>query len=458
MKKLLITLILLVFVAQIACAANKNEPSVNNKVYLNLEWWDRYNDPLLSEYLRTVYEKNHDLKIATLKVKEGERLVKLSFANELPHLSFDGYLNRNFKSSDLYFGNLQIKDFKQSELQLPLTMSYEIDIWGVNRFRTKSIEKQLDMVKQDERASYIALTSSFAADYFNFIRLDKLIDIQTQVLDLQKTIVKKTQIKFDNGLCSKNEVLNEQKALTYFQEELNNLIDKRDVVENQLRVYLSNEPAAEIRHAEYDDLQLLDNLPNHFDSDVITQRPDFLSAESNIKRVGYNVKAAKRDFLPKFVLWGQLGFNAYQFNKLFSSPAQMAAAGILPQLDIFDGARKWNVMKLRKLEYDEAFQVYEKTILTSFQELNDALSASNNAQKNYKDCDERLRYENQVYELVDKKQKIGAASDLELLYAKQRQLLTQKDEVVSKINCLISSIGLYKAVGGQDLYKIVEHI
>lgn len=79
-----------------------------------------------------------------------------------------------------------IPSFKQSELQLPLTMSYEVDIWGMNRFRTKSVEKQLAMIQQDERATYIALTSAFAAEYFNLIRVDELIRLQEQVVKIQE--------------------------------------------------------------------------------------------------------------------------------------------------------------------------------------------------------------------------------------------------------------------------------
>ena len=52
------------------------------------------------------------------------------------------------------------------------------------------------------------------------------------------------------------------------------------------------------------------------------------------------------------------------------------------------------------------------------------------------------------------KNEIGAASNLEVLYNKEQQLLTQRDEVAAKINYLISTIGLYKAVGGKDLYTI----
>ena len=53
---------------------------------------------------------------------------------------------------------------------------------------------------------------------------------------------------------------------------------------------------------------------------------------------------------------------------------------------------------------------------------------------------------------------IGAASDLDILYAKEAYLMVRKDEVSNKINSLISTIGLYKASGGVDLYKINENI
>lgn len=458
MKKFLnlVVITLLIFMMQTATteAKQKNEDDSYKLQYLNLTWWENYNDPILNEHLKEIYTKNPDLKIASLKVKEGEKLVKISFANQLPQLSFDGTLNRNLKSSDLYFGALQIPSFKQSELQLPLTMSYEVDIWGTNRFRTKSIEKQLAMIQQDERAAFIALSSAFAAEYFNLVRIDKLVETQQKIVDTQRQIVEKTNIKFQNGLATQNDLLNEEKALTYFQEDLNNLVDKQAVLIHELRVYLSINDDTDIKRTKYEKLEPLKNLPEKMSSDVITQRPDYLRAEHNIKRVGYDVKVAKREFLPKFLIFGQVGFNAYQFNKLFSSPAQMASAGILPQLDIFDGGRKFAILKLKKYEYDEALQIYQKTILTSWQELNDSIGGAITAQRNYNASIERIKYENHQLALLDKKANIGAAAPLDVLYGKERQLLTEKDEISNKVNLIISSINIYKAIGGRDIFAV----
>ena len=44
------------------------------------------------------------------------------------------------------------------------------------------------------------------------------------------------------------------------------------------------------------------------------------------------------------------------------------------------------------------------------------------------------------------------------MYAKEALLLVKQEEVSSKINAVISSLSLYKAAGGVDLYKLKEEI
>ncbi len=464
MKKILAALITLFFVmllnsTDVVWAKSKskkeNQEQSQRIEYLNLSWWEHFNDPLLTSYIQELYEKNHDLKIAALKVKEGEKMVKISFANELPQVSFDGSFGRIMPSSNQQFGNMLIPSYSQYQFQMPLTASYEIDIWGENRLKTKSIEKQLEMIREDERASYIALTSAFASEYYNIIKTDKLIDIQKQLVDLQKEIAAKTEIKYRNGLCSENEVLNEQKLLTSFQEELNNLLKTRTVLENQLKVYLSDSDKI-IDRANYDSVALPEKIPVSYDTSVIEKRPDYVRSEDYIKKIGYDVRVAKREFLPKFVIYGQMGFNAYQWSKMFNSYSQLANAGILPSFDLFSGGRKVAVLKLKKYQYEEAMQNYQKTILTSMQEINDNSVAFQTAQKNYQQSLDRFALETKKYTLMSHKNEIGAASNLEVLYNKEQKLVVQRDEVSNKINCIISAISLYKAVGGQDLYRLTE--
>ncbi len=74
--------------------------------------------------------------------------------------------------------------------------------------------------------------------------------------------------------------------------------------------------------------------------------------------------------------------------------------------------------------------------------------------KNYDETKKRIVLEDKIYSLAKDKKQIGAASDLDVLFAKQLYLITQKEEASSKINSLIAVIGLYKAAGGVNLYQI----
>ena len=459
MKKILAALITLfivmpVFITGAAYAKTKKQPEKIDKTeYLNLSWWEKYNDPILTGYIQELYEKNHDLKIAALKVKEGEKLVRISFANELPQISFDGSFGRVMPSSNQQLGKLIVPSFSQYQFQMPLTASYEIDIWGENRLRTKSIAQQLEIIKQEERASYIALTSAFASVYFNLIKTDKLLDIQKDIVASQEEITKKTQKKFENGLCSVNEVINEEKFLTSQKEALNNLEHTKTVLENQLRVYLSDNNK-ELSRTDAEDIFVLKELPVRIDSSVVEMRPDYAESEANIKRIGYDVRVSRKEFLPKFIIYGQIVFNAYQWSKMFNSYSQLANAGIMPSFDLFSGGRKIAVLKLKKYQYEEAMHDYQKTILSGIQEVNDSCAQVKTDLKNYEQSVNRLSLENRKYLLMQHKNKIGAASDLDVLYNKEQALMTKREEVSNKINYLIATIGLYKAVGGQDLYKL----
>ena len=53
----------------------------NTTEYMNMAFWHKFNDDILVDNLIKVYENNNDLKAAVLKVNEGNRIVKMSFAN-----------------------------------------------------------------------------------------------------------------------------------------------------------------------------------------------------------------------------------------------------------------------------------------------------------------------------------------------------------------------------------------
>lgn len=462
MKKiniLILTLCLLLCNVSSAYAKNKKDCSDYRIEYLNLNWWQKYNDPALTEYMVKAYKNNQDLKIASINVKQANQVVKESFAQQLPHFGIRGDMFRDLQSADVKLGDIIVNDYKQSNFMLPLTMTYELDIWGENYLKTKAVKKQVEMIKQDERAAYIALTSAIAAQYFNFVKLDKLIQNQEELIKLQNEIVRMTEIKYNNGLATLPELLAERQLLTTFKEDLNTYVDKQIIVGRELGV-LSGEREVEksqLQRCDYNKLTIID-IPESINAEVIQFRPDLLRIEDYIQKIGIDVKVARRDFLPKFLIYGQAGFNAYQLTNIFGNHTFKSNIGIMPSLDLFTGGAKMAHFRYKKLEYEKAQQMYEKTILTSIQEVNNSLGGAITYKMNYEQSRKRFSLAQEQYKLSNRKYEIGAKSKLDNLRAKQALLLEEKSDVSNKINYEIATVNIYKAIGGKDFTVINEEL
>lgn len=430
-------------------AKTKNIQDNNDLQYMNLIWWQKFNDQKLNDYLMTIYKNNPDLKIATIKNKQSQQVMKQAFANQLPQLYFNGTMQREFTGSTQRFGDVVIPDYNQAHYILPLTMSYEVDLWGENYLKTKSLKKQIEMTTQDERASYISISSNFASNYYTLVGIDKLIQNQKDLLEIEQNIVNLEEQKYNSGLCPIAEVLSEKQSLTQMQERLNSLEERQDIVVNQLITQLGDRMLTKIDRSNYDSISAIPT-PNEISTEYIGNRPDVQKAELYIQKTGIDIKVARRDFLPKFRVYGQIGFNSYDWCRMFAPHTFLSTAGVAPSLDLFTGGYKKAILKYNKLEYEKALQIYEKAILTSIQELNDAMMSIKTANSNYEKSKERFNLEKEKLDLSNNQYKIGGRAKLDNMKDQQNILIVEEDMVTNNINRVISTINLYKATGGKD--------
>lgn len=437
-KKLVIILINLLFLAGSA-----------NAYELNLQYWDNYQDPYLTGYLRDLYENNQDLKIAKLNSMQSQDNIKMQFSNQLPYLGFQGQYLWEPHSADKRFGDLVIPSYHQYNLLLPLAMSYEVDIWGKNYLKTKSVKMVDEMVKQDERSAYISITSNFAGDYYNLIKIKQLLKNMREIHEIELNLVDKTEKKYANGLCPITDVLTEKQELAKSEMDLNLLEKSLELINDELMVQLGNRNLREFETIAYDSIQTFE-IPDEIPSERIQNRPDLIKTEFYIKKIGIDVKVARREFLPKFILFGEFGFNAYSFSRLFAPNTLLSGLGVMPQLDLFTGGAKKANLNLKKHEYKKALEYYEKTILTSLQELNDALVSAKTCRANLEKDLEKITLEREKFRLKQRQYEIGAISKFDELVAQKYALKLEQELVNEKINYIISTINLYKALGGEN--------
>ena len=95
------------------------KPSVNKFEYVNLDWWNGFNDKLMTGYIVKAIENNKDLKMASLTIDEFYQNIVAQRASQLPTINagfLPGYSDIGAGPADSY--------------AFPIMASYELDIYG----------------------------------------------------------------------------------------------------------------------------------------------------------------------------------------------------------------------------------------------------------------------------------------------------------------------------------------
>ena len=280
--------------------------------YVNMDFWNSFNDANLSAYIDKAIKNNYDLKNATLAVEEYYQNTRLQFANELPQVG------AGFSPSYVKLPGQSSWDWA---FATPAIANYEADIFLKNRDKTKSAKKLYEGSQYDERAAYIAIASSVGTAYLNIVRLDKLIQLQKEIVDLRQEIYDLMLARNREGITSTADTVIANKALVQGQTDLIELEKQREFLLHQLAVLTGESPenVNEFKISAYENVNYTGNIPTEISSDVIVQRPDYLKAEAMVEKAGIDVRVARKEFLPTINITGIALFNAANFGSAWST-------------------------------------------------------------------------------------------------------------------------------------------
>ena len=410
--------------------------------YVNIEWWQNLNDPILTEYIIKALQYNQDLKIVTLKVEETTEQKNIQRANEFPSLGI-GVIPALYKlPNSTNSGGL---------LSLPIYANYELDLFGKNRDKTKSMDKVIEISRQNERSAYIAVISAVGTVYYNIVKLDKLIEIQEQIILDRKQIFDLMKLSNEEGLISTADTVSAQKAYIRSNSDMIELQKARERMLNMLAVLIGDSPESSCNYERisFDNLVINKNIPDYIETEIITARPDYISAEKLIEKSGIDVRTAKKEFLPTFNILGLIAFNTTDFLKKMNWTNSFSLLGVNAMLPLFTGGAKVANLKLNKNKYKQAIENYQKTNLTAIQEVNDALCNLKLDYQKYEKTLESYNAEQKDFYYTNLKYKEGVISNLDLLQKKESLLTTEKLVTSDKTAYFINKIGLYKATAGK---------
>ena len=132
---------------------------------------------------------------------------------------------------------------------------------------------------------------------------------------------------------------------------------------------------------------------------------------------------------------------------LFEALLLSLAGGAL--LPIFTGGSRVANLRLKKATYERILQDYYKTNLTAIQEVNDALVTSKMDKTKMEQTLKQSKLEKADYSYNEDKFNQGTISKLDLLQFKENLLAIDQLVAQQKVECMVDSVGLYKATASK---------
>jgi NodT family efflux transporter outer membrane factor (OMF) lipoprotein len=184
-------------------------------------------------------------------------------------------------------------------------------------------------------------------------------------------------------------------------------------------------------------------------SELLRRRPDVRRAERELAAATARIGVATADQFPRFMLTSNtIGLQSASLSDLALGSSRFWTAGPTARWPIFDAGRIRANIQVQDARQEQALAQYEKTVLTSLEDVENALTAYAREQTRQRALAHAVEANRQSVALAHERYIKGLSDFLNVLTA-QQSLYTAEDQLTQSERTVVSNlIALYKAVGG----------
>lgn len=410
---------------------------------LNLKWWELFHDPVLDTLITIGLRENKDVRIAISRIEQSRVVVGITKADYWPQIGYNvGAQRGNVLAGVPTEGGSATSVFTGFG-----TLSWELDFWGKFRRSNEAARAELAASEYGLRTIQIGLISQITGSYFLLLDFKWRLIIARNTLQLRQESLEIIQARYNEGIIPEIDLNQAQiqraiaaSAVPFFERKVAQ-------TENALGILLGRNPGPLTLGSALFNQDFPPDIPPGLPSNLLTRRPDIVRAEELAHAQTARIGVAQAQRFPSISLTGLLGVASTDLSALTSGGAAWSAgASLLGPLFHF-GKNKRRV-EIETYKAEQAVQEYERTVITAFQEVEDALveikTLKDEIQARQNHVNAALNAQRLSKERYDK----GVTSYLELLES-QRQAFDAELNLSQTTQALFNGYTkLYKALGG----------
>lgn len=422
--------------------------SANDKAPANVRdgWLSDLKIEALSNFVDEVLINNPDFQVTARRMEAAGFNAKVARGNFYPTLNASLGVSRR---------NVQNPFTPSNNVSAGLDARWEVDVWGRISAQTAAANANYTAARYDQKGARLSLAAQVAQTWFDAMEAEAQVELAARTVASYERAVRVVRKRFARGLSTGLDLRLIVSNLEASRASLSSREDLLGQQKRRLEILAGRYPAATIMATgKIPDLKT--DVPAGLPINLLERRPDLQAAKARLLSAGYSSQAAEKSLLPSLSITANGNNSSRGFSDLLDlDNIFWSVIGNLTQ-PIFQGGKLRFAAKASQKQFEAEKQIFARTLLTAFQEVEDALSSERALKKQVVHTGKAA--ENAIAaEKVALDQYGRGLIKISVLLTSQRQSLAQQSQLISvKKQRINNRIALHLALGGD--FQIPEDI
>ena len=411
------------------------------------DWWTIFNDPQLNALEPQIAISNQTLKAAAARLVEARAQIRYNHSFLYPTIGAAPSVVGERESNQRAYFTAPTPNNGLADLQLPLDLSYEVDLWGRVRRTVNASKEEAQATAADLQTALLSLQSELAVDYFEARANDADEKLLLDTVKSYEEAYRITNNRFQGGVAGESDVDQAKTQLESARVQASDVNIQRAQFEHAIAVLLGR-PPAEFTLAEMPLDTRPPAIPTGLPSELLERRPDIAAAERRVNEANERIGIARAAYFPTLDISALAGFESTAVATLLRGSNFIWGAGPTLSQTIFDAGRRGAVSEQAIAGYDEETANYRQTTLTAFQQVEDNLAVLHTLTLEAKQQHDSTVAAQAAERIFNNRYVGGIDTYLQVVTAQTTALQNERNEIAIERRQMDASVLLVKALGG----------
>jgi NodT family efflux transporter outer membrane factor (OMF) lipoprotein len=430
-------------------AAAADAPGVAPTPAPDAPFWQRFDDPLLSDLVEQALAANPDLRIALANHDRAEALLGSAKLDRFPTVTAAANASSTRASANQAPGASRAER-DNDDYGAAIHVGWEIDLFGRIRREVEAGRAEESASAADLAAAQVAIAGEVARTYLDLRGTQERLRVARANAGNQRDTLALVAARLEAGGASDFDRARASAQLEATEARVPALEAAVAVDEHRVAVLLGQPPDALAQRL--DTVRALPALPGAIDpgtpGSLLRRRPDVAAAEARLHAATARIGVATADLFPRFTLGGLLGSDAGAVGDLFEGDSETRQGFLGIDWSFLDVGRVRARIAASDAAADAALATYRKTVLQALEETANALVRYARARSEDAHLAQAAADAAHAAELAHLRFEAGATGLLDVLDAERTRLDAEDALATARTVSVGDAVSLYLAVAG----------